>query len=205
MRAARTGLRGPATCCQHTPLCAAECAAAAVLFVVQAGACLRFKGGKPAARQWCATIAAAAARVACRTDVSECGGGGAAAQAQSAAGKPCLWVSASEAFGHATKRPTGQEFAPKEVQSMQEQRRAGDHMCCVVLHAHINRCSVAVFAVTALTAARSYAASVGGFSLPAIVTSLLKNLRDLLHPKGFVSEWLNKWQGLASLLCLLQH
>lgn len=88
---------------------------------------------------------------------------------------------------------------------MHEERHANDHMCCVVLCAHTHRCSVAVFAVTALTAGRSYAASVGGFSLPAIVTSLFKNLWDLLHPKGFVSEWLNRWQGLASLLCLLQH
>lgn len=75
-------------------------------------------------------------------------------------------------------------------------------LCCVPTYMH--RCSVAVFAVTALSAARSYAASVGGFSLPVIVTSLFKNLRDLLHPKGFVSEWLNTGQGLASL-CLLQH
>jgi hypothetical protein len=58
-----------------------------------------------------------------------------------------------------------------------------------------------VFAVTALTAGRSYAASAGGFSLPTIVTSLFKNLRDLLQPKGFVSEWLAPVAGFWQRCC----
>lgn len=50
------------------------------------------------------------------------------------------------------------------------------------------RCTVAVFAVTALVVGRSYAKSVGGLSIPTIATALCKNLQDLFRPKGLVSE-----------------
>jgi hypothetical protein len=51
------------------------------------------------------------------------------------------------------------------------------------------RCAVAVFAATGLAAGRTYAASAGGLSLPTIVTSLFRNIRDLFQPKGLVSEY----------------